>query len=213
MKRILLLLLALLCLSLSLSACQPRPTVSTTAEGKVEDFIFTESSEPTDFVKIEMADGSLILLALYPDVAPITVQNFKDLVARKFYDGVIFHRVIKGFMIQRGDPEGTGFGGSGKTIKGEFIANGVMNTLKHTRGVISMARGKAYNSASSQFFIMHADDNDLDGLYAAFGRVIAGMDTVDAIASVRTNASDRPLSEQTIKSIRFITVEEATATT
>ena len=133
-------------------------------------------------VVIEMENGKKIKLELYPDVAPITVENFENLVKSGFYDGLIFHRVIEGFMIQGGDPEGTGMGGSGKNIKGEFAANGIKNPLKHTRGVISMARSMMPNSASSQFFIMHKDAPHLDGSYAAFGKVVEGMDVVDEIA-------------------------------
>ena len=143
-------------------------------------------------VTIEMENGKKIKIELYPDVAPETVKNFEELVGRGFYDGLIFHRVIPGFMIQGGDPEGTGMGGSDKRIRGEFAANGHPNPLKHTRGVISMARSQNPNSASSQFFIMHADAPHLDGQYAAFGRVIEGMDTVDEIASVATDFRDRP---------------------
>ena len=143
-------------------------------------------------VVIEMENGKKIKLELYPEAAPKTVENFESLVRRGFYDGLIFHRVIAGFMIQGGDPEGTGMGGSADKIVGEFAANGHKNPLKHTRGVISMARTAAPNSASSQFFIMHADAPHLDGQYAAFGRVVEGMDTVDEIAAVATDYSDRP---------------------
>ena len=143
-------------------------------------------------VIIEMENGKKIKIELYPDIAPETVKNFEELVGRGFYDGLIFHRVIPGFMIQGGDPEGTGMGGSGKRIRGEFAANGHPNSLKHTRGVISMARSMNPNSASSQFFIMHADAPHLDGQYAAFGKVIEGMDAVDEIAAVATDFQDRP---------------------
>ncbi len=143
-------------------------------------------------VVIEMENGKKIKLELCPEAAPKTVANFESLVRRGFYDGLIFHRVIAGFMIQGGDPEGTGMGGSRETIVGEFAANGHQNPLKHTRGVISMARTSAPNSASSQFFIMHADAPYLDGQYAAFGRVVEGMETVDEIAAVATDYSDRP---------------------
>ena len=143
-------------------------------------------------VTIEMENGKKIKIELYPDIAPETVKNFEELVGRGFYDGLIFHRVIPGFMIQGGDPEGTGMGGSDKRIRGEFAANGHPNPLKHTRGVISMARSQNPNSASSQFFIMHADAPHLDGQYAAFGKVIEGMDAVDEIAAVATDFRDRP---------------------
>lgn len=152
-------------------------------------------------VTITMENGAQIKLELYPDKAPITVENFEKLVADKFYDGLIFHRVIRGFMIQGGCPEGNGMGGPGWQIKGEFAANGVKNDLKHTRGVISMARSMSPNSAGSQFFIMHEDAPHLDGQYAAFGRVVEGMDVVDAIAGVKTDFADKPLQEQKIKSI------------
>ena len=137
---------------------------------------------------------------LYPDVAPVTVKNFTDLIKRGFYDGLTFHRVIAGFMIQGGCPRGDGTGGPGYHIKGEFAANGVKNALKHTRGVLSMARAMDPDSAGSQFFIMHADAPHLDGQYAAFGKVTSGMDAVDAIAAVRTDYYDRPLEKVTILS-------------
>lgn len=152
-------------------------------------------------VTIEMENGKKIKLELYPDVAPITVANFERLVKEGFYDGLIFHRVIKGFMIQGGDPEGTGMGGSSEKIKGEFAANGVPNPLKHTRGVISMARSQFRDSASSQFFIMHADAPHLDGQYAAFGKVVEGIEVVDEIANTKTGFGDRPVTEQRMKKV------------
>lgn len=156
-------------------------------------------------VEITMENGGVIRLELYPDMAPETVKNFEKLVREGFYDGLIFHRVIAGFMIQGGDPEGTGMGGSKDTIKGEFKSNGfAQNTLSHTRGVISMARTNRPNSASSQFFIMHADGTYLDGQYAAFGRVVDGMDVVDAIAAVKTDMRDKPLVPQVIKTARIV---------
>ena len=155
-------------------------------------------------VTITMENGDVIKAELYPDVAPITVNNFLSLVNRRFYDGLIFHRVIRGFMIQGGDPEGTGMGGPGYCIKGEFAQNGVKNDLKHTEGVLSMARAMAPNSAGSQFFIMHKTSPHLDGAYAAFGKVIEGMENVNKIAETRTDYSDRPLEEQ---KIRTMTVE------
>ena len=155
-------------------------------------------------VKIEMENGGVITLELYPEIAPKTVANFEKLAKEGFYDGLIFHRVIAGFMIQGGDPTGTGMGGSREKLVGEFAANGFNNTLSHDRGVISMARSQAYNSASSQFFIMHEDGHFLDGQYAAFGKVVSGMEVVDEIASVPTDFSDRPRREQ---KIRKITVE------
>lgn len=182
-------------------------------KGTLEGYTFTETEDKTDRVKIQMENGDTILIVLSNKDTPITIANFKELVSEKFYDGLIFHRVIKDFMIQGGDPEGTGTGGSAKTIKGEFSLNGVTNSLSHTKGVISMARSSEYNSASSQFFICHADATYLDGSYAAFGKVFAGFDIVDKIANVETSqmpaTQDRPLVEQKIKSIRFITVEKA----
>ena len=152
-------------------------------------------------VTITMENGDVIRAELYPDVAPITVNNFLSLVSRHFYDGLIFHRVINGFMIQGGDPEGTGMGGPGYCIKGEFAQNGVKNDLKHTEGVLSMARAMAPNSAGSQFFIMHKTSPHLDGAYAAFGKVIEGMENVNKIAETRTDYSDRPLETQRIKTM------------
>ena len=152
-------------------------------------------------VKIEMTDGGVITLELNASAAPITVANFEKLVKEGFYDGLIFHRVIAGFMIQGGDPTGTGMGGSEETIKGEFAINGVNNPIRHERGVISMARTQVPDSASSQFFICHADAFFLDGQYAAFGKVVDGMDVVDRIASVDTDFRDKPIVEQKIKTI------------
>ena len=162
------------------------------------------SDKATDLVKIEMMSGDSIVVELDGASAPITVENFKNLVAAHFYDGLIFHRVISGFMIQGGDPQGTGMGGSKHTIKGEFKLNGVNNPISHERGVISMARSQFPDSASSQFFICHADAKFLDGQYAAFGKVVEGIETVDKIAAVPTNRGDRPLIEQRMKSIRFV---------
>lgn len=152
-------------------------------------------------VVIEMENGKKIKIELYPEHAPITVANFEKLIKEGFYDGLIFHRVIKGFMIQGGCPEGTGMGGPKERIKGEFLANGVPNNLKHTRGVISMARSQMHDSAGSQFFIMHKDAPHLDGQYAAFGKVIDGMDAVDEIAEAEVNYMDRPLVDQVMKKV------------
>ncbi len=152
-------------------------------------------------VTFEMENGKVFKAELYPEVAPNTVNNFLSLVRKGFYDGVIFHRVIAGFMIQGGDPKGIGVGGPGYCIKGEFAANGVKNDLKHTRGVLSMARTQVPDSAGSQFFVMHADADYLDGQYAAFGKVIEGMDVVDEIASTRTDFRDKPLEEQKMKKV------------
>ena len=151
--------------------------------------------------KITMENGSVIEGELYPEIAPQSVYNFIDLANHNYYDGLIFHRVIPGFMIQGGCPEGTGMGGPGYCIKGEFLFNGVKNDLKHKRGVLSMARSSSPNSAGSQFFLMHQDAKHLDGQYAAFGKVTSGMEVVDAIAKVKTNYQDRPLEEQKIASI------------
>ena len=147
-------------------------------------------------ITIEMEDGGVIKAELYPEIAPITVENFLSLAEKGFYDGLIFHRVISGFMIQGGDPTGTGMGGPGHTIKGEFRANGVVNNIKHERGVLSMARSMMPDSAGSQFFIMHKTSPHLDGQYAAFGRVIEGIEVVDRIAATKTDRSDRPETEQ-----------------
>ena len=155
-------------------------------------------------VQIEMENGGIIKLELYPDKAPITVANFERLVKNGFYNGLIFHRVISGFMIQGGDPLGNGMGGSDERIKGEFEMNGVKNDISHVRGVISMARSMNFNSASSQFFIMHQDGLFLDGQYAAFGKVVEGIEVVDQIAGVATNRQDKPLEDQRIKSITLI---------
>ena len=156
-------------------------------------------------IRITMKDGGVIDLELDSKAAPITVENFEKLVKDHFYDGLIFHRVIPGFMIQGGDPEGTGMGGPGWHIKGEFSANGWNNPISHERGVISMARAQDPNSAGSQFFIMHADADYLDGQYAAFGKVVSGMDVVDKIASVRCSRwNNRPYEDQQIATIRIV---------
>lgn len=152
-------------------------------------------------VTFTMADGSVMKAELYPEVAPNTVNNFISLVKKGFYDGLIFHRVIKGFMIQGGDPQGTGMGGPGYSIKGEFSNNGFTNDLKHTPGVLSMARAMDPDSAGSQFFIMHETSPHLDGSYAAFGKVINGLDVINTIADVRTDWNDRPMEDQIIKSV------------
>ena len=152
-------------------------------------------------VTIEMENGDIIKAELYPEIAPNTVNNFISLVKQGFYDGVIFHRVIAGFMIQGGDPKGTGTGGPGYCIKGEFTANGFKNELRHSRGVLSMARTMAPNSAGSQFFIMHEDAPHLDGQYASFGKVIEGMENVDRIAETRTDYQDRPRAKQMMKKV------------
>ncbi|MHB1153599.1 MAG: peptidylprolyl isomerase [Eubacteriales bacterium] len=188
-------LLFLILLTLSLVSCKQGVSFKKT--------VSVEGA--TNFVQLEMTGGGIIVIELYPDIAPISVANFQKLVASGFYDGLIFHRVIKDFMIQCGDPTGTGMGGSDETIKGEFAANGVENNLSHERGVVSMGRKSTGNdTASSHFFICHGDASKLDGSYAAFGRVIEGMDVVDAIASTATNENDKPLTDQVIKKAFFI---------
>ena len=152
-------------------------------------------------VTFEMENGDMIKAELYPEIAPNTVNNFISLVKKNFYDGLIFHRVIKGFMIQGGDPEGTGMGGPGYGIKGEFAENGFENNLKHSQGVLSMARSMMPDSAGSQFFIMHKDAPHLDGAYAAFGKVTEGMDAVNKIAETATDYSDRPMENQVMQRV------------
>ena len=155
-------------------------------------------------VTIEMENGDIMKAELYPEIAPNTVNNFISLIKKGFYDGLIFHRVIKGFMIQGGDPQGTGMGGPGWHIKGEFLQNGVANPIKHTRGVISMARAMDPNSAGSQFFIMHQDAPHLDGQYAAFGHVVSGMDAVDEIAATATDWNDKPRTPVVMEKVEVI---------
>lgn len=152
-------------------------------------------------VTFTMKGGDVIKAELYPEIAPISVNNFISLIQKNFYDGLIFHRIIKGFMIQGGDPEGTGMGGPGYSIRGEFAQNGCPNDLKHTAGVLSMARSMHPDSAGSQFFLMHKDAPHLDGAYAAFGKVIEGMDVVNKIAETATDYNDRPLEEQVMESV------------
>lgn len=159
-------------------------------------------------VTFEMENGDIIKAELYPEIAPNTVNNFISLINRGFYDGLIFHRVIKGFMIQGGDPEGTGMGGPGYGIKGEFASNGFKNDLAHEAGVLSMARSMMPNSAGSQFFIMHKDSPHLDGDYAAFGKVTEGMDVVDKIAESKTDRSDRPVDEVKIQKVTVDTFDQ-----
>ena len=159
-------------------------------------------------VTITMENGGVITLELYPDVAPNTVNNFISLINKGFYNGLIFHRVIPGFMIQGGDPEGRGFGGPGYSIPGEFLRNGFKNELSHTRGVISMARSQHPDSAGSQFFIMHEDGDFLDGDYAAFGKVTSGMEVVDAIANQKRYPNDMPILQQKMKKVKVDTFGE-----
>ena len=234
MKKIISLIMALLMLTLcfAFTACDTsdttqaskpdsstkpteKPTEVPHVAPKLEDIDFStietlegvnESATETDYVKITVRNYGDMIIRLYPDVAPATVANFKKLVSEKFYDGLIFHRVIRNFMIQGGDPTGTGMGGANATIKGEFTSNGFTNNLLHKKGVVSMARSSAPNSASSQFFICHKTKTHLDGNYASFGYVIYGLDVVDAIASVSTDNNDRPREEVVIESIRFVTI-------
>ena len=180
-------------------------------KGTIEEYSYEETDEVTSYVKIVTGKDEVILLELYPEVAPLTVQNFRKLVQEKFYDGLTFHRVIEGFMIQTGDPLGNGTGGSDTTIKGEFSKNGVQNDLKHEKGVVSMARSAEMDSASSQFFIC-SDTNEsvssLDGSYAAFGKTIAGLDVVERISKVQTDSNDKPLKTEKMKSVRFVKIEK-----
>lgn len=159
-------------------------------------------------ITITMENGDVIRAELYPEIAPNTVKNFISLVKKGYYDGLIFHRVIQGFMIQGGCPQGTGMGGPGYSIQGEFSQNGFQNDLKHTEGVLSMARSMMPNSAGSQFFIMHKTSPHLDGAYAAFGKVVEGMDVVNKIAETRTDYNDRPLKEQKMKTVTVDTFGE-----
>ena len=173
---------------------------------------YVVSDETTNLVMINVKDYGIMVAELYPDKAPITVENFKNLISSNFYSGLIFHRVINGFVIQTGDPNGNGTGGSEETIKGEFEANGVKNDISHVRGVLSMARKKGsnpetsetFNSASSQFYIVQDDATYLDGKYAGFGKLVSGYDVLDKIASVETNMNDKPINDVVIKNVRFV---------
>ncbi len=200
-KNISLLLVIVLSLSLFIGCSKKEETndKSTTSTNNAETEKGKDDKNP--IATIEMEDGSQIKIELYPDVAPNTVRNFISLANSKFYDGLIFHRVIPDFMIQGGDPEGTGAGGPGYAIKGEFSSNGFENTLKHDRGVISMARVQDKNSAGSQFFIIHKDSPHLDGEYAAFGKVIEGIEVVDKIAAVETVAQYKPKEDVKMKKV------------
>ena len=208
MKRIIALFLCI-CSMFLITSC------GTKFPEKIGEYSIKVSKAPTNYVAIFMKDGGAMLIELYPDQAPETVENFKKLVSEKYYDGVTFHRVMSGFMIQGGDPDGDGRSNGDKpTIKGEFSLNGFNNTIKHERGVISMARtAYDYNSASTQFFIVHkttaSNSASLDGQYASFGKMLAGFETLDRIASVRTNASNnKPVQNQTMKAVRFVTIEK-----
>ncbi len=214
MKRFLCLTLTLILLAMGLCSCSEPEHVAPT----MEEIDFSTLSDPsratvteemTDYVMIDVKDFGSIIIRLYPDVAPASVENFKKLVSEKFYDGLTFHRIIENFMIQGGDPDGDGTGNSDATVMGEFSSNGFENNLLHKRGVLSMARSTDPNSASCQFFIVHADSTHLDGDYAAFGYVVSGMDVVDQIAEVPTfKSNDRPYNTVTMSSIRFVTVPE-----
>ena len=222
MKKLICLLTALILLCVPFTSCDEAennentdrvaPTFDSIDLSEIDDLSkVTESQTATDYVMINVSinggEERQILIRLFPDVAPETVANFKKLVSEKFYDGIIFHRVIENFMIQGGDPDGNGSGGSKDTIKGEFASNGFENNLIHKRGVVSMARlGNDKNSASSQFFIVHKDYPSLNGEYASFGFVVYGMDVVDDIAEVRTNSSDKPVNEVKMTKVRFATV-------
>ncbi len=193
---------AVLCM-FCLTGCSEKEVLS--EEMQYENMTYQETNKKTNNVMIELDDERKIFLELYPDVAPISVKNFKKLVESDFYNDIIFHRVVKDFVIQAGD--GTSLGRNASTIKGEFNANGVENNLKHERGVLSMARSNiSMDSASSQFFIMLEDNSSLDGQYAAFGRVIAGMDVVDSIGSVVTDSRDKPIKDIKIKRTEFVKV-------
>jgi len=207
-KRIIGALLIIAITSMTLIGCSASNKNSTNTQGNSgnKEIYLSKETEKKETDKnpvatIEMDDGKIIKLELYPEIAPNTVRNFISLANSKFYDGLTFHRVISGFMIQGGDPEGTGMGGPDYSIYGEFTNNGFENTLLHTKGVISMARSRDNNSAGSQFFIMHGDSPNLDGNYAAFGKVIEGMDVVDSIAQVDTDSKDKPKKDVKIKSI------------
>lgn len=198
-------LLLLLFISVSLFGCASN---SNLADDKNDTDVKTEYLFGKYYVEMDIKDYGVIDLELDADIAPITVTNFIDLVNKKFYDGLTFHRIIKNFMVQGGDPEGTGMGGSGTTIKGEFLNNGVKNSISHKRGVISMARSNvSYNSASSQFFIMHKDSPELDGQYAAFGHVISGIEVVDKLVEVKVEDNNGTVlkeNQPVITSIRVI---------
>ena len=213
------LLVALCALMLLATGCDNRkaPLFADLDFSAVDPASCKETEEVTNYVKITITSAAGeglediqyedIIIRLFPEVAPGTVENFQNLVSQKFYDGLTFHRVIKNFMIQGGDPKGDGTGDAGQDIKGEFNANGFENNLKHVSGVVSMARGNEFDSASCQFFIVHKASAHLDGKYASFGYVVSGMDTVDAIAKLPVDGDDKPLRTVTIQSIRFVQPE------
>ena len=209
-KTIVLLLAALLLLSLAcakeeVSKADKAAEALLAAQQKNETKEETNVDKTHPIATITMKDGGVIELELYPETAPESVKNFISLANSGFYDGLIFHRVISGFMIQGGDPDGRGTGGPGYSIKGEFAINGVKNDISHVRGVLSMARAQPYDSAGSQFFICHADSTFLDGQYAAFGRVTSGMDVVDRIAATTTDSKDKPYKDQIMETVRVET--------
>ena len=212
-------LIAVLLISLCLFGCEGNETSLNYLLNKKDDMSiyeiegkqYVETEEETNLVKIDIGNYGIVIAELYPEIAPITVANFKKLISEDFYDGLIFHRVIEDFMIQTGDPLGNGTGGSDEEIKGEFAINGVINDISHVRGTLSMARRGSYpeteetmNSASSQFFIVHKDSTYLDGNYAAFGMVVNGMDVIDQVAEVTTDSYDKPIIDQTLNSITFV---------
>ena len=203
-------LITVLCVLLCFVGCTPKEKPVPT-ESVVHSATLTEK-ESVNVIKatITMEDGGEIVLELYPDKAPQSVCNFVSLARKGFYDGLKFHRIIKGFMIQGGDPDGNGTGGPGYCIKGEFKSNGVDNDIKHVRGVISMARSRNYDSAGSQFFIMHADSAGLDGDYAAFGKVVSGMDVVDRIAEIPNSGSNGAVAEKDKPVIKSVTIDDDT---
>lgn len=196
-KKTFLLLIGIVLFIAILTACGSSTT------NNQDELEMNKHIEENPIVTITMEDDAKVLVELYPQIAPNTVNNFVSLIEDGFYDGLIFHRVIPGFMIQGGDPDGTGGGGPGHSIKGEFSSNGFENDLKHDRGVISMARTPQPDSAGSQFFIMAAESSSLDGDYASFGKVIEGMEVVDAIVTTERDGNDKPLEDQQIKTIKI----------
>ncbi len=208
--------LVLSTIGIAVSCANQPPKMAELDFSEIAADAFTNTEDVTEYVRLNVTytdkngeeQTGDIVLRLYADVAPATVKNFQNLVGSDFYDGLTFHRVIENFMIQGGNPKGDGTGDSGKTVKGEFAANGVENNLLHKRGVLSMARGNSVNSASCQFFIVHKDSTHLDGQYAAFGYVVYGMDTVDGIAAIETDANDKPLDTVTINYASFVNVSK-----
>lgn len=198
-KRVFIISLAFICLLFT--GCKSKDTTS----GVIDNISYNETEDVTNYVKIEMNNGKVMLLELYPDITPITVANFQKLVSEHFYDNLVFHRIVDGFMIQGGYLTNNGKTKSSETIKGEFILNGFTNTLKHTKGVISMARTDDYDSASSQFFICLGSSPHLDGSYASFGKLIAGFDVLEELGKTKVSG-ETPIKKPVIKSIRFVTI-------